>query len=311
MKKMNLEKYLAAAMLSGVISAGSGCGNINDPKFGPVTGYDKVMPAETVKEMWDNSYQLKETLVVDTGEEKLMLRGVCSGTMLYDNKSKKNHFLTAEHCLPPEGDTYLLEVASDEEILRYHQWKERGFENKLPAMVLEDSHSNKYILERNDLSYPEGGIIAVKIVEKGITVDGYNAEAVNKDALQDLALLKLPVGHLKHYEGKLARDAGVGDLVAGVTYPGVNFKVLFNGFVAGKDGDEVSESFGFSSYSVFNGHIFFGSSGGGVYAFDGNTPVLASIVQVKYNSDGLEGMAPVLQVRKFIQKTELKDELID
>ncbi|MBU0470026.1 MAG: serine protease [Nanoarchaeota archaeon] len=280
-----------------------------DPNSNDKTTYNKVLPRENIEQMGKNSAQMIEELVVTDGKKKMKLKGSCSGTVLYDHQSNRNHFLTAEHCMPPEGNFMLMKAKKLEE----KKDKKNDFDGYCRTMILRDQDSGEdYKIDTGKCSSASDSAsgIEVEILEKKVRVKDYEAEIIKRNELHDLALLKLPTGILNYFDGKLAKGTELGDLVAGVTYPGVDFPVLFTGFVAGRDGNLIDELFKIETFTVFNGHIYFGSSGGGVYTFEGKEMYLAGVVQVKYRSDGLEGMAPIKNIRKFFVGTNLEDELL-
>ncbi len=221
--------------------------------------YDTVLPKETIEAILEASVKLEiEYIVAEDNEPTVSIyAGVCSGTVLYDQRNKQNYVLTAEHCCPPE----------------------ETFEGK-------------------------------QILGPKISVDNHYAEVVKKNRDYDLALLKLSTGNLSYFNGKIAESVEIGEIIAGASFPQNLFETLFKGHVAAKDHSEAAGLLDNEIRTVFDGHIDMGSSGAGVYVFQGNQMFLVGVVQGTYHSDGLRGMAPVLHLREFFKNSDLEDEYL-
>lgn len=230
----------------------------------------------------------------------------CASTQL---RSTANH----DTILPNETIEAILDasvkldieyaVAKDEETATVYSGVCSG------TVLYDQQTKQNYVLTTEHCCPPEGLFEGKEVLTGYVSVGEFEAEVVKKNSDYDLALLKLNAKDLPYFKRKIAEKVEIGEIVAGASFPQNLFETLFKGHVAARD-DETNGVSVNDVRAVFEGHIDKGSSGAGVYVFQGNKMFLAGVLQGSYDSDGLKGMAPVEHLRKFFKGTELEDEYL-
>ncbi|MEK6969230.1 MAG: serine protease [Nanoarchaeota archaeon] len=239
----------------------------------------------------------------------LALATALSGCASTQSRSNANH----DTILPNETIENILDASVKLEMafaVTIDEETATVYSGTCSGTVLYDQQTEQnYVLTAEHCCPPEGSFEGKEVLGRNIIIDEFSAEVVKKNSDYDLALLKLYTKNLPYFNGKIAEQVEIGEIVAGASFPQNLFETLFKGHIAARD-RETNGVLINEVRTVFEGHVDKGSSGAGVYVFQGNKMFLAGVLQGSYGSDGLKGMAPVEHLRKFFKGTDLEDEYL-